>query len=279
MANFVFEDYNSMPEQVEENKKNIKELIKFIKPVYKSNVALTTSSISVAISDTNAPSDTIQGWLIDENGLFFQITNGDGTNLLIDYYATLKGDTGATGQDGADGTNGTNGTDGTGVILLHDQQLTIGQTSIILDSYFSQLPKFNDVVLDENGTIGTVTNIIGSDVYVLGEFSIKGANGQNGADGTTYGLIAFSNIAVDDANFVSSLVYTDYPYECVVLQTNQLINKIVSGGMVTFDVDEANSGNYASICNVDTTTGEITIYAKAIPSGDFTIPSIWVVAE
>ena len=276
MANFTFEKFNSMPEQVEENKKNIKELVKYIKPVYNTQTSLTTSTTAISIALTNAPDDTTMGWLMDENGLLFHITSGDGTNLLLEYYATLKGDTGATGQDGADGTNGT---DGTSVILLTGQQLTIGQTSIILDTYFNQTPQINDVVLDEDGTIGSVTNIVDSDVYVLGEFSIKGANGQNGADGTTYGLIAFSNIAVDDANFVSSSVYNDYPYECVVLQTNQLINKIVSGGMVTFDVDEANSGNYASICNVDTTTGEITIYAKTIPVNDFTIPSIWVVAE
>ena len=276
MANFTFEKYNSMPEQVEENKKNIKELIKYIKPVYKCTVALTTSTISVAISDTNAPDDTTQGWLIDENGLLFHITNGDGTNLLIEYYASIKGDTGATGQNGADGQDGAdgqNGTDGTGVILLIGQQLTIGQTSIILDSYFNQPPQFNDVILDEHGTVGTVTNIIGSDVYVLGEFSIKG---ETGADGTTNGLIAFNNIIVDPNDFVSSVEYVDYPYECVVINSSSIIG-VVSGGMVTFDVEQANSGDYASVCKIDDSIGTVTIYSKVVPNASFVIPNIWVV--
>ena len=89
MANFIFEDFNSMPEQVEENKKNIKEIVKYIKPVYNTQTSLTTSTTSIAIVSTNAPSDVTMGWLLDENGLLFHITSGDGTNLLIEYYATI----------------------------------------------------------------------------------------------------------------------------------------------------------------------------------------------
>ena len=112
MANFVQEKYNSMPEQVEENKKNIKELINYIKPVYKSLIALTIATTSIAIASTNAPDETTSGWIIDENGLLFHITSGDGTNLLINYYATLKGEKGDTGETGATGADGQDGARG-----------------------------------------------------------------------------------------------------------------------------------------------------------------------
>lgn len=270
---------NSLPEQVEENMKNINLLAEYLKEAYKTSQELTTSTNTIAISDTNAPTSVIDGWLLDSRGLLFKINGGDGTNLLLEFYTDLKGVQGINGTDGADGTNGT---DGTSVILLNNINLIIGYSVSAPYTDFISTPKENDVVLDENGIIGIVTSVNGTHAEVYGLYSIKGATGDNGtdgADGTTYGLIAFSNINVDKDNFVSSSLFVDYPYECVVLNTNQVVNKVISGGMVTFDVDEANSGNYASICNIDTTTGDITIYAKTIPSDDFTILSIWCIAQ
>lgn len=99
MANFVKEKYNSMPEQVEENKKNIEILESYIKEVYKSSVDLGDTSVTVAIADTNANADTIDGWLISQDGYLYKITSGDGTNLLIEYYTRLRGDDGADDID------------------------------------------------------------------------------------------------------------------------------------------------------------------------------------
>lgn len=189
----------SPEQQVYKNMKDIKALQEVIKPEYTTNAVLTSSSVSVAIADTNAPEGTTEGWLITQDGLKFKITGGDETNLLLEFYCSIQGP--------------------------------------------------------------------------------QGEQGPEGPEGSTSGLITFTNIAVDDADFTSSTEYTDYGYECVVLQSDDLIGKTVNGGMVTFDVAEADSSNYASICNVDTTTGEITIYAKAVPSGDFTIPSIWLIVE
>lgn len=275
---------NSLPEQVEENMLNIQKLAQYLKEAYKTSSQLTTSTSSIAISDTNAPTSVIEGWLLDSRGLLFKINGGDTINFLLEFYTDLKGvqgNNGADGRDGVDGTNGTNGTDGTSFILT-DGTLVIGYTATIQDTDFNVTPKLDDLVLDGNSNVGIVTGISGSDVSVYGLYSIKGdtgANGTDGVDGTTYGLIAFSNIAVDTTDFVSSVEYPDYPYECVVLNTNQVVGKVISGGMVTFNVDESNSGNYASICNIDTITGDIKIYAKAIPSDDFTILSIWCIAQ
>ena len=92
------EVYRSPEQQVYENMKNIKELQEKIKDAYKTSEALTSSSVSIAISNTNAPEGTTEGWLMTSDGLLFSITGGDDTNLLLEYYADLKG---PQGEDGA----------------------------------------------------------------------------------------------------------------------------------------------------------------------------------
>ena len=101
MANFVFAKYNSMPEQVEENKENIKKLCGYIKDAYHTNngITLNDTDTTIAISDTNADGSTVDGWLFDDNGKLFKITSGDGVNLLIEFYTNFKG---ADGHDAVD---------------------------------------------------------------------------------------------------------------------------------------------------------------------------------
>lgn len=274
---------NSLPEQVEENMLNIQKLAQYLKEAYKTSQTLTTSTNSIAISDTNAPTSVVDGWLLDSRGLLFKINGGDTINFLLEFYTDLKGvqgNNGADGRDGVDGTNGTNGTDGKSFILTTGT-LIIGYTATIQDTDFNVTPKLDDLVLDGNSNVGIVTGISGSDISVYGLYSIKGntgANGTDGVDGTTTGLISFNNVSVAPSDFVSSVEYTDYPYEAVVVNSSSLIGN-VTGGMVTFDVPEANSGDYASVCKIDNVNGTITIYAKSVPVNSFDIPNIWVVKE
>ena len=93
----------SPEQQVYKNMKDIEELQEIIKPEYTTAEGLTSSSVSVAIADTNAPEGTTEGWLITQDGLKFKITGGDDTNLLLEYYANLKGPQGNDGEDGTDG--------------------------------------------------------------------------------------------------------------------------------------------------------------------------------
>lgn len=86
--------------------------------------------------------------------------------------------------------------------------------------------------------------------------------------------ISFDNVAVNTSAFVSSVAYNDYPYEATIITDSSLQNIDAQGGLVTFDVTEANSSNYSSVANLDTANGTITIYAKEIPSANFTIPNI-----
>lgn len=85
-------------EQVWKNMEDIDKLKETIKPEYTTAEALTSSSTSVAIANTNAPSGTKSGWLLTQDGLKFKITGGDDTNLLLEFYANLKG---PQGNDGA----------------------------------------------------------------------------------------------------------------------------------------------------------------------------------
>ena len=92
------EAVRSPEQQVYKNMKDIKELKEIIKPEYTTDAVLTDASVSVAIANTNAPEGTTEGWLLTQDGLKFKITGGDDTNLLLEFYANLKG---PQGEDGA----------------------------------------------------------------------------------------------------------------------------------------------------------------------------------
>lgn len=88
--------YRNEQEQVRKNMKDIEFLKGKIKDVFKTTATLTSSSVSVALVDTNVTDDE-EGWLMSDDGLLFAITGNDGTNLLISYYADLKGPQGEPG--------------------------------------------------------------------------------------------------------------------------------------------------------------------------------------
>ena len=89
-------EYLSPQEQLVENTKDIEELKQLVKPVYQTTATLTSSSVSVALSDTNVGTAT-EGWLMTNDGLLFKITANDGTTVLLIYYADLKGPQGESG--------------------------------------------------------------------------------------------------------------------------------------------------------------------------------------
>ena len=93
------EAVRSPEQQVFKNMKDIKKLKEIIKPEYTTSATLTSSSVSVAIADTNAPEGTTEGWLLTQDGLKFKITGGDETNLLLEFYADLKGPQGESGAE------------------------------------------------------------------------------------------------------------------------------------------------------------------------------------
>ena len=173
---------NSLPEQVEENMLNIQKLAQYLKEAYKTSSQLTTSTSSIAISDTNAPTSVVDGWLLDSRGLLFKINGGDTINFLLEFYTDLKG---VQGNNGADGINGADGNS----FIVTTGTLAIGYTATIQDTDFNVTPKLNDLVLDGNSIVGLVTAISGNDVSVYGLYSIKGEQGTTAIDDNSTSLL------------------------------------------------------------------------------------------
>lgn len=116
--NFIKPNLNSLPEQVDINTNDIKNLKSVLKASYKTEKELTTNTITIAISDTNAPQGTTSGWLYDSVGHLYSINSGDDTNLLLEYYTSLQGIQGNEGVGIATIEN-VGYTDGEGYTITH----------------------------------------------------------------------------------------------------------------------------------------------------------------
>lgn len=108
---FLHNHKNSMPEQVEENKKNIAELEKLIKTAYKANTkTITSAATTIDLSNTTIPSGVKEGFLLSENALLFQIVDVIENIVYIYFWADLGSKVqGATGPQGPQGPQGANG--------------------------------------------------------------------------------------------------------------------------------------------------------------------------
>ena len=95
--NFIKPNLKSLPEQVDINTNDIKNLKSVLKSSYKTEKELETTTITILITDTNAPQGTTSGWLYDSVGHLFSINGGDDTNLLLEYYTNLRGPAGING--------------------------------------------------------------------------------------------------------------------------------------------------------------------------------------
>lgn len=118
MISNYLENVNTLPQQVEQNKEDIKVLKQYIKEAYNTNLELEQINQSVSINSTNAPKDTASGWLIDTAGNLFQIAGNEiiaGSTqqmLILLYFCNIKGETGAKGDTGATGPQGPQGPQG-----------------------------------------------------------------------------------------------------------------------------------------------------------------------
>lgn len=96
------EVYRSPEQQVYKNMEDIKALKLKIKDWYSCSTELNTTDVSVARTNTNVPNSVSEGFLLDTGGKLFSITGGDEDNLLLYYYATIKGAQGEQGPSGAE---------------------------------------------------------------------------------------------------------------------------------------------------------------------------------
>ncbi len=89
-----------------------------------------------------------------------------------------------------------------------------------------------------------------------------------GSTGNIETSIKLSNTTVSD--WVSDTTYTDYPYKATITATDVKSTMVAE---VVYDMADATSGNYASVCN--TFDGGVYIYSKVNTA--ITIPTILVV--
>lgn len=136
---------NSLPKQVEVNMENIEILANYLKDVYKTSLELNKTDVSIAISNTNAPVDTKDGWLLDSRGLLFHITGGDGTNLLLDFYTDMKGEKGDSGSSGASSND-------KGTYITHVDPIEIDGVYVTSTNYIDNISN-DDIPIQENDII------------------------------------------------------------------------------------------------------------------------------
>lgn len=79
----------------------------------------------------------------------------------------------------------------------------------------------------------------------------------------------FTNKTVAAASWLSNSTYTDFAYRAAVACTGVTASMFAE---VVFSPADATSSNYAPICQ--TYDGGVYLYAKEIPSGSITIPTI-----
>ena len=104
--------YNTMPEQVQENKNNIKSILAGIKELYSTTETLTEQSETIAQSLTNVPRGTKKGFLIDAEANLFNILSVVENVVYIKYMSNVKGETGPQGPQGETGLQGPQGETG-----------------------------------------------------------------------------------------------------------------------------------------------------------------------
>lgn len=154
------EAVRSPEQQVYKNMKDIQVLKGKIKDVFKTTATLTSSSVSVALADTNV-TDEEEGWLMSEDGLLFAITGNDGTNLLISFYTDLKGPQGDTGSTGLTGPAGYS-------IRYSSEDFVPGTTSYTKSNVHPTYQiKSGDFIVFANGYIDLITTVGDSTINVL----------------------------------------------------------------------------------------------------------------
>lgn len=121
--------YNTMPEQVQENKDNIKVLAEYIKEAYNATTTLETMSTTIDASMVRDwVAGTTKGFILDQAGKLFKIVAVSDNTIFIQWWASLpQGATGATGARGEAGAKGDKGDAGVGFNNTTDINLVVGE--------------------------------------------------------------------------------------------------------------------------------------------------------
>ena len=106
------------------------------------------------------------------------------------------------------------------------------------------------------------------------EMNVKTATGYDQLYPKNNTTLVYINTSVPTNLWVSSTIYTDYPYQATLNLANVTSDYV---SHVNFNVAEISSGIYAPISL--TSANSVTIYAQEKPIANITIPSIDLVKE
>lgn len=141
-------------------------------------------------------------------------------------------------------------------------------SEIIGESELTTNLKDNKQLIENN--ITNISNISSN----LKNLSLKVENNENVANVmNNHEDVIFSNISVPLSKFIESTEYKNFCYKVTVeLNTEeQISNQAIP--TVIFDMNEALSGNYSPIANINS-EGNIYFFAKELPTSSITIPTI-----
>ena len=170
-------------------------------------------------------------------------------------------------------------------VLLFDGNLNFGIIENVVPWYVSagvdvinkvlKISTFTfatDLANESQGQNGTLLRLTGRDGDIKGRgVFISAINGEeivSNAAGNITTSLKFINITVN--NWVSDTTYANYPYKATVTAYGVTSSMVAE---VTYSLADAESGNYASVC--ETFDGGVYIYSKVNTS--ITIPTILVV--
>ena len=104
--------YNTLPEQVQENKDNIQTLASYVKPVFNATIELNTESTTINTNQIRNWEATENAFIIDTVGNIFNIVSVQDNIVYIQYWANIIGPQGETGPQGPQGETGPQGPQG-----------------------------------------------------------------------------------------------------------------------------------------------------------------------
>ena len=227
-----------------------------------STASATAAKVATLVSGTFGASQLVTGAQIlvkfsNANGVASPTLNANSTGAIsIKRYSTTAPSTSAASSWNA----------GSVVCLIYDG--TYWQMQGWVNTTYSGMT-------DAQVTAGTsTTNMLLTPARLkLGvqtHAPVQSVNGQTGA--VTISTTTDIMTSVTASTWVSDSTYTGYDYKCEIDATGYDVDN-TTFAEVTFDADDALSGDYAPVCTTGTDT--ITIYSKVNTS--ITIPSILIV--
>lgn len=278
--NFIKPNLNSLPEQVDINTNDIKNLKSVLKSSYKTEKELTTDTITIPISDTNAPQGTTSGWLYDSVGHLYSINGGDDTNLLLEYYTSLQGLQGNEGVGIATIEN-VGYTDGEGYTITHCKVTLTNGTEEFFDVQAKQGEsgvKYAEEVLNMNNfsnynQLIAYFNNLNAKAIISVDFNFN-------LDGAINGTINSYDISTGGVNVVNNTLmdwqYGSQSFDRVIIKESYLqftnffkSSSSISEVFMNFQRQSASTG-YISFLGISTNYSDSGISIQSTYSGNDT---------